>query len=69
MNIEIKILVREIRRKKNLTIMQLAELSGISKSHISEIETGAQLPSILVLCALAVALDVVPEELYTYRKI
>lgn len=52
--------------EKQLTIKQLAALSGVSKSHISEVENGSQMPSVRTLCHLAVALGVKPEELYTY---
>ncbi len=67
MNIEVNSLLRDVRKKKQLTIMQLSKLSEVSKSHISEIENGKQVPSILVLCRLAYALGVSPEELYTYK--
>lgn len=60
----VKILVRDVRKDKNLTIVQLAKLSGVSKSHISEIERGKRMPTIDVLCRLARALKVNPEALY-----
>ena len=66
MNVIVTVHLREMRIKKHLTIVQLAELSGVSKSHISEIENGKQIPSIHILCLLAVALGTRPEDLYTY---
>lgn len=63
-----EILVRAVRKEKNLTIVQLAELSGVSKSHISEIETGKQMPTIDVLCRLADALEVEPAALFKHEK-
>lgn len=63
-----EILVRAVRKEKKLTIMQLAELSGVSKSHISEIETGKQMPTIDVLCRLADALEVEPAALFKHEK-
>ena len=66
MDVIINIRLREVRTGRHLTIIELAELSGVSKSHISEIENGKQIPSIHILCLLAAALEVKPEELYTY---
>ena len=67
MKIEITILLRKVRKAKRLTLVQLANISGVSKSHIAEVERGQQMPSIYVLCQLAVALDVKVDELYTYE--
>lgn len=69
MDVIIDIRLREVRTEKHLTIIELAELSGVSKSHISEIENGKQMPSIQILCLLAIALEIEPEELYTYKII
>ena len=35
---KVKILLREVRLKKNITLETLARLSGISKGHLSKIE-------------------------------
>jgi transcriptional regulator with XRE-family HTH domain len=67
--VEITILVSEQRKKQNMTIRKLAELSGVSTGYISEVERGEKKPTIEVLCKLAVALGVKPEELYTYEYV
>lgn len=66
MNITITMRIREERKAKGLTLVELAKISGVSKSHISEIETGKQMPTLQVLCLLAGALGVKPERLYRY---
>ncbi|MEV4225174.1 MULTISPECIES: helix-turn-helix domain-containing protein [Nonomuraea] len=48
--------VRAERRARGLSIDRLAELSGISRSMVSEVERGAKTPSVLVLDRLATAL-------------
>ncbi len=45
------------RSEKNMTQKQLSELSGIRQSNISRIESGACVPSISTLEALAKGLD------------
>lgn len=51
--------IRELRKKKRLSLDQLSELSGVSKSYISSIERGLQTnPSFSVLEKVAKALDV-----------
>ncbi len=69
MTVVVTMHVRDIRKAKRLTIMELSSLSGVSKSHISEIETGKQVPTISILCQLAEAMDVESEELYTYIRV
>ncbi len=48
----------ELRRKQGLTSEQLAWESGVSKSHVNDIENGKRLPSLRVLEKLARALKV-----------
>lgn len=48
--------IRVERRSRGLSIERLAELSGISRSMVSEVERGAKTPSVLVLDRLATAL-------------
>ncbi len=66
--IKITFKLKELRLKKSITIRQLAMMSGVSKSQISDIETGKSMPTILTLCQLAEALHVEPEELYIFEK-
>jgi len=37
--------IKQIRKSKNLTQFQLAELAGINEKHISKIETGVYFPT------------------------
>lgn len=45
--------VRELRGERGLTQIELAELMGIDRSYLSEIETGKKDPSLRVLKTLA----------------
>ena len=64
---KIHITLKQIRKEKNISIRQLAYMSGVSKSQISAIENEKSMPTILVLCQLAAALHVSPEALYSYE--
>ncbi len=69
MKVVVKSLLKEVRVQKNVSLRQLAEISGVSKSHISEIENNTSIPTLYAICALAVALEVKPEELYTFEVV
>ena len=49
--------IREMRKKRRLTQVMLAETSGIPQSHMSSIERGAMLPNLVTLIRLAAALN------------
>lgn len=53
-----KILLYQIREQRNLTLRQLSEASGVSKTEINLIENGKVMPKIDVICKLAKALDI-----------
>jgi transcriptional regulator with XRE-family HTH domain len=55
----------QIRLEKDLTLHQLSELSGVSKTQINDIENGKTFPTIKVLCALAKALQVPVTDLFS----
>lgn len=69
MKVIVKFHIREVREKKSISIRQLAELSGVSKSHISDIENGRRIPTVYILCVLAVAMNVQPAELFSYKQL
>jgi transcriptional regulator with XRE-family HTH domain len=50
--------VRAVRRQRGLTLEQLAEQSGLTKSYLSKIERRQSTPSIAVALRVARALDV-----------
>lgn len=60
----IEILVKDIRKRKNLTLVQLSERTGISVTHINDVENGLKEPGLSVLVRLARTLDVPITELY-----
>lgn len=51
-------LLRAVRRQRGLTLEQLAEQSGLTKSYLSKIERRQSTPSIAVALRVARALDV-----------
>lgn len=55
--------VRELRKARDLTVEQLANAAGLSKSFLSEIETGKKQVNGRRLEALAAALNVQPVDL------
>lgn len=57
-------LVWELRRAQNLTLRQLEERSGVSKTQINAIENGKANPTIGTLGLLAKALGVEVSELF-----
>lgn len=56
--------VGTIRTKKNITLKDLAQLSGVAESHIVKIEAGETNPSVEVMCKLAKGLQVPVNELF-----
>ena len=60
----IEILLKQIRQEKGMTLKKLSERSGVSTSHISDIENNFKMPSLIVVVKLAKALDVEVTELY-----
>lgn len=53
---ELGLRIRARRRAQGLALEQLAELSGVSRSMLSDVERGAKTPTVLVLDRLATAL-------------
>ena len=60
----VEILVKQIRMGQNMTLGKLADKSGISRTHINDIENNLKTPSLFVTIKLARALDVEITELY-----
>ncbi|HEY1700323.1 MAG TPA: helix-turn-helix transcriptional regulator [Trebonia sp.] len=57
--------IRERRKRANLSLRQLAELTSLSNPYLSQIERGLHQPSVRVLKALSDALNVSAETLLT----
>lgn len=58
----------EIRTEKKLSIRDLEQLSGVSKSTISRIEQQDMNPSVLTICQIADALNLAPCDLFYIEK-
>lgn len=50
--------IREIRKERKLTTLQLATLSGISRVSLTEIELGKRTPKATTIAKLSTALNV-----------
>lgn len=61
---KIKILVKQVRQEKNMTLETLAKLSGVSKGHLSKIERQERDPKLSTIIQIALALKVNVSELY-----
>lgn len=59
-----KLKIREVRKKRNLTQIELAKLTGISKSPISRYEREEIWPDMLEMEWIALALDVKITDLF-----
>lgn len=60
----IEIIIREVRKKKNIKLETLAKMSGISKGTLSKIERQEEEPKISTMLLIAMALKVEITELY-----
>ena len=54
--------IKQIRKSKNLTQAQLAELAGVNEKHISKIETGVYFPTYNTLIKILQALNLSIED-------
>lgn len=60
----IEIFLKEVREKKNISLQRLSEITGMSKGHLSRIENGETMPTVLSIERIAIALKVDSKELY-----
>lgn len=63
----VEILLKQVRQRENVTLNKLSEKSGISTTHINDIENNIKGPSLFVMIRLAKALDVEITELYKVK--
>lgn len=63
----IEMLVKEVRREKGMTLAGLSRKSGVSASHLSDIEKNFKIPSLLVMVRIAKALNVDITQLYRVK--
>lgn len=50
--------IKELRKSKNMSLAMLERNSGVSKSHINEIENNNKMPTIIVALKIAKGLNV-----------
>lgn len=60
----IQILLKQVRAEKNVTLARLSDKTGISTTHINDIENNLKEPSLSMMVRLAKGLDVNINELY-----
>lgn len=65
---KVKILLKQVRLEKGMTLETLAQLSGISKGHLSKIERQERDPKISTLVLIADALKVNVNDLYKIKR-
>ncbi len=63
----VEILLKEKRKEKKLTLAQLSERTGISTTHLNDIENNIKEPSISMMVRIGKALDLKVEELYKVK--
>lgn len=63
-----KLFIKHYRRKRKMTAEQLSNLTGISKSYLSEIENNKSNPTLDKLDLIAAALEVCPRVLIQCEK-
>lgn len=56
--------LRAVRKEKGMTLAELGDTAGVSKSLLSKIENGRTVPSLPVLLNLISSLDLLPEEFF-----
>lgn len=55
--------IRELRKEKNLSQLELARLAGISNTYLSDIEVGRTFPSLKVIVSVSKVLEIDCSEL------
>lgn len=58
--------LKEVRKEKNISQQDLADMVGVSRNTISSLETGQYEPSAKLAYVLCVALDMKFEELFYF---
>ena len=58
--------LKEVRKEKNMSQQELADMVGVSRNTISSLETGQYEPTAKLALVLAVALDMKFEELFYF---
>ena len=59
--------IRQLRKNKSLTLMQLSDLCGIEKSNLIRIELGKTNPTTLTLKLISDALEIRVADLFSFE--
>ena len=65
---KVKILIKQKRKEKGMTLDTLSKLSGISKGHLSKIERQERDPKLSTIIQIALALKVRVTDLYKISR-
>ena len=60
----IEFLIRQVRKERNISLAKLAQITGISKGHLSKIENQETMPTVITLERIALALKIDIKKLY-----
>ena len=63
----VKFRIREVRKEKGWTLLQLSEAAGISKSQLARIEKNQSMQGFDMMCDIAHVLDVSLYDLHEYH--
>jgi transcriptional regulator with XRE-family HTH domain len=58
-----KLRLAEVRKRRKVSQLQLSKKAGISRSYVSEMETGKYNPSLPMLCKICKILNCTPNDL------
>ncbi len=61
-------IIKDIRKEQNLTLKQLSYKTGISATHLNDIENNYKIPSLIYAIKIAKALKVKLTELYIIER-
>ena len=64
----LKFLIKEIRKEQNITLKQLPYRTGISTTHLNDIENNLKMPSLIYAVKIAKALKIKLEEIYFVER-
>ena len=64
----IKFIIKDIRKEQRLTLKQLSYKTGISTTHLNDIESNSKMPSLIFAIKIAKALKVNINDLYYIER-
>lgn len=67
-NMHVEILLKQIRKERNLSLRDLERMTGISKSHLNSIENNEKEASLSMMVRISLALNIDIKDLYEVSK-